>query len=98
MAEADQQEGSPYDALIGFVVIGTIIGGILWWLNATGLERNGRTCLEENNRFTGNYHHVYLTEVLSAERARSYPDGTATRRVVYLVEGNERPQTTNCLW
>ena len=98
MTEADKEESGPLNTFIGFVAIGAIIGGVLWWLNASGLERNVRTCLEQNNRFTGNYHHVYLTEVISSERTRSYPDGTATRRVVYLVEGNERPQTTNCLW
>lgn len=85
----------------GLVVILLVIGGVIWLgyaLNASGLERNVRACLEDNNRYSGDFHHIYMTEVLSAERTRSFPDGTATRRVQYLVENSGREHSTLCTW
>mgnify|MGYP003676487495 CR=1 FL=1 len=83
---------------LGWAAIIAVIGGGLYWMNSAGLKRNVSVCLESNNRYTGDFHHIYLTDVVSAERIRTYPDGTAMRSVQYLVEGSEQQQSTTCRW
>ena len=85
----------------GLLLILLVVGGVIWLvyaLNASGLERNVRACLEHNNRYSGDFHHIYMTEVLSADRTRTFPDGTAIRRVRYLVENSGREHSTLCTW
>jgi hypothetical protein len=86
--------------IIKFAVVGAVIVGIGFWV-AKGVERqNVRDCLtQQSQRFgTARGHDVYLTDVVEVNVHRSYPDGTATRFVKYLVQGSQDLQTTTCLW
>jgi len=78
------------------IVVGLF--GLIFVLNKSGLERNVRACLENSNRYTGDFHHIYLTDVVSADRMRTFPDGTAMRTVKYHVENSNRVHSTTCTW
>ncbi|SPH20649.1 hypothetical protein ASD8599_01388 [Ascidiaceihabitans donghaensis] len=87
-------------ALVKWVIGGAIVVGIGFWV-AKGVERqNVRDCLAEQSQRYGiaQGHDVYLTDVIEVNIHRSYPDGTATRFVKYLVQGSQNLQSTTCLW
>lgn len=86
--------------IIKFAVVGAVIVGIGFWV-AEGVERqNVRDCLAEQSQRYGiaRGHDVYLTDVIEVNIHRSYPDGTATRFVKYLVQGSQDLHSTTCLW
>lgn len=86
--------------LVKWAIAGAIVVGIGFWV-AEGVERqNVRDCLAESSQRYGiaRGHDVYLTDVVEVNVYRSYPDGTATRFVKYLVQGSNDLQSTTCLW
>lgn len=85
------------------LVTGALIfgAGFLGYLALTGggLEGKLRQCLEQHSsQYLGGQDHVYMTEALSEEIWRSYPDGTATRFVKYRVQGSNDVKTATCRW
>lgn len=82
--------------LVVFVIAAGVAGVLA--LGGGGLERNLRTCLEEQNLRIAGQDHVYMTEAIEEEIWRNYPDGTATRFVKYRVQGSSAVKSTTCRW
>lgn len=61
-------------------------------------ESRVRACLEKNAELIGGQDHVFLTEVISVQTLKSYPDGRATRAVSYRTSNSPGVQSTTCLW
>ncbi len=87
------------EALGGWVIFGIIAAVLVgsgFWV-ADGIERNQvQDCLQAapNNR----QDHVYMTDVVSVEAWRRYPNGEATWIVEYRVSYTDQIKSTYCRW
>ena len=98
VTETSRPNTHPGSSITRRLLYGTPALAILSILAGCGDEDRVRQCLRDQEQYSGGQHGTYMTEVVSVQVLRSYPDGRATRAVKYRIQGSDTIQSTTCLW